>query len=124
MPFFLKTGTRFCRCTSNSGSSNVNRRNYERRESMSFRTGSWLRIFLNMNSRKKKIATAIALALGIGLIGGVATVSAVHSINLFELGPGLSSDEGGLTNILGDGNTANGPDCADICDANGNVVNL
>src|SRR5712691_4813133 len=104
------TGRRFTSNTRKAGTkdNNAKRRN-ERRV---------------MNSKRKKIATGIALALGIGLIAGVATVSAVHSINLFELGPGLSTDEGGLTNILGDGNTANGPDWADIFDANGNVVNL
>src|SRR6266704_2891464 len=47
MPFFLKTGTSFCRCTRNSGSSEVNRRNFERRESMSFRR-SWRRCCLNL----------------------------------------------------------------------------
>jgi len=42
----------------------------------------------------------------------------------FELGPGVGTDEGGLTNILGDGLGATGPDWADIFDASGGVVNL
>jgi len=43
--------------------------------------------------------------------------SAVHDDNLFELGPGVVGDEGGLTNILGDGNAANGPDWTNLFDA-------
>jgi hypothetical protein len=65
-----------------------------------------------------------ALALTIALTAGVATVLAVHNDNLFELGPGIATDEGGLTNILGDGVAGNGPDWADIFDQNGKVVNL
>jgi len=42
----------------------------------------------------------------------------------FELGPGASTDEGGLTNILGDGLGTTGPDWADIFNATGGVVNL
>jgi hypothetical protein len=47
------------------------------------------------------------------LIGGA---QAVHDDNLFELGPAQGA------NILGDGSAANGPDWADIFDANGNDV--
>ena len=47
-----------------------------------------------------------------------AGAQAVHDDNLFELG-GVQA-----ANILGDGNAANGPDWADIFDANGNVISL
>ena len=58
------------------------------------------------------------------LAGGVFAISAlaVHDDNLFELGPGVASDENGTTNILGDGIPANGPDWADIFDAQGNPI--
>ncbi len=50
------------------------------------------------------------------------TARAVHNDNLFELGPGLSSDEGGLTNILGDGVVSNGPDWSDLFTSSGTLV--
>ena len=43
---------------------------------------------------------------------------AVHDDNLFELGPAQGA------NILGDGIAANGPDWADIFDADGDVISL
>ncbi len=60
--------------------------------------------------------------LGAFLAAQPRTARAVHNDNLFELGPGVSTDEGGLTNILGDGIVANGPDWADLFDASGHVV--
>jgi hypothetical protein len=74
--------------------------------------------------KAKTTITGVALALAIALTAGVATVFAVHNDNLFELGPGIAGDEGGLTNILGDGLPGNGPDWADIFDQNGTVVSL
>ncbi len=48
--------------------------------------------------------------VGSALLAGVQTASAVHLNDQFELGPGIPSDEGGLTDILGDGIAADGPD--------------
>jgi hypothetical protein len=75
-----------------------------------------------MNPTKKTTTTRTVLALAIVLVVGTVTVSGLNG-SLFELGPGLSTDEGGLTNILGDGNPGTGPDWGDIFDQNGNVVN-
>jgi hypothetical protein len=63
------------------------------------------------------IASAAVLAVAL-----ISSALAVHDDNLFELGPGVVSDEGGVTNILGDGIAANGPDWADLFDANGDPV--
>ncbi|HYS72412.1 MAG TPA: prealbumin-like fold domain-containing protein [Thermoplasmata archaeon] len=52
----------------------------------------------------------------------VPSTRAVHDDNLFELGPGKSTDEGGKTNILGDGDASNGPDWANIFDGSGNYL--
>jgi hypothetical protein len=62
------------------------------------------------------------VAVATVLMLGAATALAVNDDNLFELGPGVPGDEGGLTNILGDGNVANGPDWADLFDANGALI--
>ena len=69
---------------------------------------------------KKIVALASVMILGIGVATMIADVTAFVP---FELGPGSGSDEGGLTNILGDPGT-NGPDWADLFDANGNKINL
>src|SRR5262249_42508504 len=69
---------------------------------------------------KKKTTIGVALTVAFALAAGVATVLAVHDDNLFELGPGLGNDgtttgpEAGVTNILGDTVSTNGPDWADI----------
>jgi len=67
--------------------------------------------------------------LGAAFLALAPGARAVHNDNLFELGPGAGSDEGGLTNILGDGNSLNGPDWANysgggdgIFNGNGDVV--
>lgn len=62
----------------------------------------------------------LAVATVVLIVSAVAY--AVHQSNFFELGPGTG--EGGSTNILGDGNAANGPDWADIFAANGSVNGL
>ncbi|MCK4725320.1 MAG: hypothetical protein KAT29_05950, partial [Anaerolineales bacterium] len=56
------------------------------------------------------ILTVIASANGSGILG------------FFELGPGVDADEGGLTNILSDGDPATPPDWADLFDSGGNVI--
>ncbi len=61
-----------------------------------------------------KLALVFALVF-LPLYGALA----VDDDNLFELGPGS-----GVTDIVGNGNPADGPDWADIFDANGNAVNL
>ncbi len=48
--------------------------------------------------------------IGAALLVAVPGAPAVHLNNLFELGPGIPSDEGGLTDILGDGVASDGPD--------------
>ncbi len=52
----------------------------------------------------------------------IPSAKAVHNNGAFELGPGASTDEGGKTNILDDGNAANGPDWAGLFDGNGNLL--
>jgi len=75
--------------------------------------------------RGRRARLLIGAAAGCLLLATLgAPAGAVHDDNLFELGPGVASDEGGLTNILGDGILANGPDWADIFDAGGNTVGL
>jgi hypothetical protein len=66
------------------------------------------------------LALSGAMILGLGLATFLADVT---SFVPFELGPGVGTDEGGLTNILGDGNTGNGPDWADIFNGNGDKIN-
>jgi len=63
-----------------------------------------------------RLLTALCLVGGIALVTG--TVYAVDDDGHFELGPVGSS----VTDILGDGSAANGPDWADLFDANGQVV--
>lgn len=71
----------------------------------------------------KAVVLFLALVmLGSALLAAAPVANAVHLNNQFELGPGLSSDEGGLTNILGDGLSSDGPDWADIFGSNGQVV--
>ncbi len=68
--------------------------------------------------------------IGSALLGAAQPAGAVHLNNQFELGPGIPSDEGGLTDILGDGVAADGPDWGiipgavpdGIFDGSGNVV--
>ena len=75
-----------------------------------------------MNFRKKKITKGMALTAALALFVGVGTLLADlpgFFANVFELGPGLGSDESGRTNILGDGNASNGPDWADLFNGSG-----
>jgi hypothetical protein len=67
----------------------------------------------------KKMLLGIAITLGLGVVTllAVDTTGTIFA-NFFELGPGLANSDGsgeaGVTNILGDGNNANGPDWGDI----------
>jgi len=63
----------------------------------------------------------VVAVVAVSLLGVFSAIpaGAVHDDNLFELGPNPPP-----TNILGDGNAANGPDWADIFDASGNPVGL
>lgn len=65
--------------------------------------------------RKTQVVLLIVALFGVT----VAAWATVANNNVFELGPGAATDEGGLTNILGDGNAANGPDWTDLFDAAG-----
>src|SRR5207247_10051256 len=64
------------------------------------------------------------LVIGVMALAALSVPStrAVHDDTLFELGPGKSSDEGGKTNILGDGDASNGPDWADIFNGAGTYL--
>ena len=79
-----------------------------------------------MSEKDKKMTRVLAFTAGIVLVLGLGTLLALDIgstifTGVFELGPGATSDEGGLTNILG--NTIDpGPDWADIFDGNGNVI--
>src|ERR671922_1491022 len=64
--------------------------------------------------RRRRFLLAPVLMVVLAAIFMVAGAQAVHDDNLFELG-GVQA-----ANILGDGNTANGPDWADLFDASGN----
>ena len=68
--------------------------------------------------RRRRFLFAPILAVALVALLLTAGAQAVHDDNLFELGPAQAA------NILGDGNAANGPDWADIFDANGDVVSL
>ncbi len=62
-----------------------------------------------------RAAKALVMVLSWVMIGAALFVvapggQAVVLNNLFELGPGIPSDEGGLTDILGDGLASDGPD--------------
>ena len=74
------------------------------------------RRILGPNGGKRGAIVGPMLLMGLVALLPVAVAQAVHDDNLFELGPGAP---GGATNILGDGNAANGPDWADLFDANG-----
>src|SRR5437660_8335906 len=52
--------------------------------------------------------------------------AAIHLDNFFELGPNPAhtTDEGGATNILGDGVFSNGPDWADLFTSTGGFKDL
>src|SRR6266581_4351107 len=78
------------------------------------------------NRHLARRATYAALLIGVMALAAVSipTTYAVHDDKIFELGPGVNTDEGGKTNILGDGNALNGPDWADIFGSTGNVVDL
>jgi len=79
----------------------------------SFNNETWCDKEKSMNFRKKKITKGMALTAALALFVGVGTLLADlpgFFANVFELGPGLGSDESGRTNILGDGNASNGPD--------------
>src|SRR5262245_54621543 len=77
-----------------------------------------------MNARQAK-TTRIAVVLVAGLFVTVGTMLGLNFVNVlttnFELGPGSNLDEGGLSNILGNG-TDPGPDWADLFDATGNFI--
>ncbi len=80
----------------------------------------------DVGSRKGRSRLLPAL-LAFVMIAGVflaaaPTAKAVHNNGAFELGPGANTDEGGKTNILDDGNAANGPDWAALFDANGGLI--
>src|SRR5262249_44214220 len=80
--------------------------------------------FKNMK-RSRKIGIALVLAATVFLAVGTVLGNFFNVLTTnFELGPGLGSDETGLTNILGDGqiSSSNGPDWADIFDASGNFI--
>ena len=64
--------------------------------------------------RRRRFLLAPVLMVVLAAIFMVAGAQAVHDDNLFELG-GVQA-----ANILGDGNTANGPDWGDLFDASGN----
>ena len=66
--------------------------------------------------RRLGVAVVGALAAGTVLVAG-GPAGAVHDDNLFELGPTPAPP----TNILGDGVAANGPDWADIFNADTTV---
>src|SRR5207247_2548861 len=77
------------------------------------------------HSRHSKGRAALAMLLiGVMALAALSVPSsrAVHDDKMFELGPGLNSDEGGKTNILGDLDATNGPDWADIFDGSGNYL--
>ncbi len=75
-------------------------------------------------SRKSKAAVLLLALVMVGsaLLVVAPATGAVHLNDQFELGPGLITDEGGLTNILGDGLASDGPDWADLFGADGQVV--
>src|SRR3989442_2838905 len=78
-------------------------------------------------SHRRHSAGRAALAmLLIGVMAlaalSVPSTRAVHDDNLFELGAGKATDEGGTTNILGDGDASNGPDWANIFDGSGHYL--
>jgi hypothetical protein len=62
--------------------------------------------------RRKLLLVPIFIAVCTALLFTVGA-QAVHNEGYFELGPGASSDEGGVANILGN-NTNAGPDWADL----------
>jgi uncharacterized repeat protein (TIGR01451 family) len=69
--------------------------------------------------RRRRILLGPLLVVALAALFLTAGAQAVHQENFFELGPGVATDENGLTNILGDGNAANGPDWADLFTATG-----
>lgn len=69
-----------------------------------------------INNERKHTITIIAI-LATGLLMGPALVFGIDSDNLFEIGPAQEAD------ILGDGIITNGPDWADLFDANGIPTN-
>jgi hypothetical protein len=73
--------------------------------------------------RRRFLAVPILLAACAALFW-IAGAQAVHDDNLFELGPSGTAPFTATTatNILGDGNTANGPDWADLFNASGGRV--
>ena len=67
---------------------------------------------------KKKLAAASICILAISIV----LLANIHDSGTLELGPGNATDEGGVTNILGNGADP-GPDWADFFNASGGVVN-
>jgi hypothetical protein len=77
---------------------------------------------LRGSKRRRRFLLGTMASAAVLAVALISAALAVHDDNLFELGPGVQTDEGGVTNILGDGNPANGPDWADLFDANGDPV--
>jgi hypothetical protein len=71
------------------------------------------RIFGPRGGKRRRFLVGPLLLAGLVALIATAIAQAVHDDNLFELGPAQGA------NILGDGNAANGPDWADLFDANG-----
>ena len=71
----------------------------------------------NGRTRVWMFTAGTVLVLGLGTLLALDVGSTIFT-GVFELGPGASTDEGGLTNILGN-TTDPGPDWADIFDASG-----
>src|SRR5215471_11891406 len=67
----------------------------------------------------KKMLLGIAITVGLSVVTLLAAPNVIGTIfdGVFELGPGLANPDGsesGVTNILGDGSAATGPDWRDI----------
>ena len=64
----------------------------------------------------------VATAL-LAVTQGANAATPLPQTNQFELGPGVSTDDHGYTNILGDGNPSNGPDWANYSGGGDGIFN-
>ena len=71
------------------------------------------RIFGPRGGKRRRLVVGPLLVVGLVVLLVAAVAQAVHDENLFELGPAQGAD------ILGDGSAANGPDWADLFNADG-----